>query len=442
MLKSPMLKNLTIEKLSHDGRGIARLDGKTLFVAGALPTETVGAKLVKSHKRFDEYQTIAVNSPAAQRSVPACSHYGSCGGCQLQHLSAQGQLEHKQVAALELIQRSSGLVPAQVLPAIQGESLGYRSRARLSAWYQNNEYRIGFREAASKNIINIDHCPTLHTQLDKLLPALPDLCTQLKLGTDLGHIDLQLHETNTDELQPALSLRVMSAFTDEQHAVLQTFAEQHGCLVNVQENKKGVTPAAHPQSMQYKLPEQKLAINFNWGDFTQANRLLNRQMVSRAVELLQLKDNDKVLDGFCGLGNFSLAIAQQAESVIGIEGSLDMTQHADNNATLNNINNVSFWQRNLMDADSLKTLSKKKFNKALIDPPRDGAKELCAMLCKHKVERLVYVSCDPANLARDAKILMEGKYQLESLYVNDMFPQSSHSEITACFTYASKKKQA
>ncbi len=435
-----MLKKLTIEKLSHDGRGIARLEGKTLFVAGALTGESVTAKLIKSHKRFDEYKAINIEQASTQRTEPTCSHYDNCGGCQLQHLSAEGQREHKQSAAVELIQRSSTLTAQKILPSIHNAGFGYRSRARLSAWYQNNEYRIGFREHASKNIINIEHCPILHTQLDKLLPALAELCAQLKLGKDLGHIDLQLHEPNADMLQAALSLRVMKVFSDEQHTILQAFAKKHDCLVNVQENKKDVISAVQAQPMQYKLPEQKLAINFNWGDFTQANRLLNRHMVSRAIELLQLKNTDKVLDGFCGLGNFSLAIAQQAESVIGVEGSHSMTQHAETNATLNGIDNISFSHRNLMDADSLKTLSKKKFNKALIDPPRDGAKELCEMLCKHKVERLVYVSCDPANLARDAKILAAGKYQLESLYINDMFPQSSHSEVTACFTYTAKKK--
>ena len=219
---------------------------------------------------------------------------------------------------------------------------------------------------------------------------------------------------------------------------MQSFAEQHGCLVNVQENKQDVIATAQAKPMQYQLPEQGLAINFNWGDFTQANRLLNRKMVSRAIELLELDGNDKVLDGFCGLGNFSLAIAQQAESVLGVEGSETMVGRAQANAIANNLDNLELLQRNLMDVDSLKNLSKKKFNKALIDPPRDGAKALCEMLCKHKVERLVYVSCDPANLARDAKILAAGKYQLESLYINDMFPQSNHSEVTACFTYTSK----
>ena len=435
-----MLKPLTIEKLSHDGRGIARLEGKTLFVAGALTGEQVTAERIKSHKRFDEYKVIRIEQASAQRAQPTCSHYEHCGGCQLQHLSAQGQREHKQSAALELIQRSSNLTAQQVLPALHREEFGYRSRARLSAWFdkRHKQYLIGFREARSKKILPIEHCPILHSQLDKLLAALPELCTQLKLGRDLGHIDLQLHEADADTLQAALSLRVMKVFSDEQHSILQSFAEQHGCLVNVQENKQDVIATAQAKPMQYQLPEQGLAINFNWGDFTQANRLLNRKMVSRAIELLELDGNDKVLDGFCGLGNFSLAIAQQAESVLGVEGSENMVGRAQANAIANNLDNLEFLQRNLMDVDSLKNLSKKKFNKALIDPPRDGAKALCEMLCKHKVERLVYVSCDPANLARDAKILAAGKYQLESLYINDMFPQSNHSEVTACFTYTSK----
>ena len=210
-------------------------------------------------------------------------------------------------------------------------------------------------------------------------------------------------------------------------------------MISVQEGTDSVVSST--KEMHYHLPEQNILINFQWGDFTQANRVLNREMVSHAVKLLQLQEQDKVLDGFCGLGNFSLALAQQCSHVVAVEGSKEMTQRAGRNAEQNQLDNIEFLHRNLMDADSLKTLSKKKFNKALIDPPRDGAKELCEMLCKHKVERLVYISCNPANLARDAKILATGKYQLESLYVNDMFPHSNHSEITACFTYTSKKKQ-
>ena len=224
MVKWTMQKTLQIEKLSHDGRGIARIEGKTLFVEGALPGETVKADMVKSHKRYDEYKTHTIEKASEHRQPPNCQYYGTCGGCQLQHLNTEAQRQHKETAAIEQLQRSSGLSPTEVLPAIYGETLGYRSRARLSAWYhnRNKEYRIGFREANSKNILSIEHCPILSPELNKILPELPSLCKQLKLEKSLGHIDMQLHEPSPNTQQAAISLRVVKALTSEHRYSLKT----------------------------------------------------------------------------------------------------------------------------------------------------------------------------------------------------------------------------
>lgn len=438
-----MNQQLSIEKLSHDGRGIARISGKTAFVSHALASEIVDAKLIKKHKRFDEYETLSIIKTSPDRITPSCQHYEQCGGCQLQHLSPTAQREYKQTSVIEQIERASGLKPQRILPNIHGSDLGYRSRARLSAWYHNRDkhYRIGFRATHSKQILAIEHCPILHEELNQVLPLLPQLANDLKLGKRLGHIDLQLHELNADKLQTAISLRVLCELSEVQQQVLKKFAEQHHCLIAADMGESKTRFLAYPHSMQYHLPQQNLTLNFDWSHFTQANRLLNRAMVIQAIERLELTKDDQVLDAFCGLGNFSLGIAQQAKHVIGVEGSVVMVSAAKHNAAKNQINNIDFIDRNLFDADNLKRLSKQRFNKALIDPPRDGAQALCEMLCKHKVERLVYVSCNPANLARDAKILTAGKYQLESIQINDMFPHSHHSEVTACFTYHSKTKK-
>lgn len=432
-----MIKTLDIERLSHDGRGISRINGKTAFVELALPQEGVRAQLIKSHRRFDEYRCLEVETPSPDRVTPPCSHYQHCGGCQLQHLSPEGQRQHKQAAAIELIERSSGLNPQHITTPVFSNHQGYRARARLAVWYHNRDkqYRIGFRAANSKQIIDIDSCFILHPELNRLLPLLPELCKNLKLGKALGHIDLLLHEIDENTVQAALSLRVLSTFNKQQQVTLEDFSKEQNCLIRIDDDRQ-----LSPQKLQYHLPKQTIKLQFGWSDFTQANRGLNRDMVSSAIEQLQLKAEDHVLDAFCGMGNFSLGIAQQAQHVIAVEGSEDMVKVGQTNADDNHIDNIDFIQRNLMNADSLKRLAKMTFNKALIDPPRDGALVLCEMLCKHRVERLVYVSCNPASLARDAKVLAAGKYQLETLYINDMFPHSSHSEVTACFVQVKKGK--
>lgn len=456
-----IMNDIKIESLSHDGRGIARINGKTSFIRNALPNETVRAQRIKIHKRFDEYEALDIITASAERISPSCAYYEQCGGCQLQHLSHTSQLEYKQRHVLEQIKRSSGLQTKHVYEPITAQATAYRTRARLSAWFDKsaNTTRIGFRAHNQNTIIHITHCEVLHPALNRILSELPKLSHALKLGGALGHFELHLHEPATKqnndstlEPQAALGIRVLTTLAHHQTQTLLDFAQSKGCVIGVQTKESTWRTLTHDGELLGKSDDTEddsnqhfLAytnptrhanhrLQFNWDNFTQANRGLNAAMTQRAIAALTLETNDRVLDAFCGIGNFSFAVAEQVAHVDGIEGRAETVAMAQRNQTLNNVHNLAFHHRNLMTDDGVDRLKRFDFNKALIDPPREGAQALCAYLAKRKIKRIVYISCSPAHLARDAKTLANAGYQLASLSLCDMFPNTSHSEVIACFT--------
>lgn len=435
-MKKLPTRTLEIEKLSHDGRGIARFQGKTQFVENALPNEQVEARVIQSRRRFDELTTHSVIKPATVRAEPPCPVYNQCGGCQLQHLQTAAQTQFKQDSALEQLKRFANLQPEQILAPVTGASEHYRSRARLSCWYhpRRDEYRIGFRVASSKDILNLSSCLVLHPQLERLLPLFAPLAKQLKLGKNLGHIDLQLHEVSACEEKAAFCLRLNQTLNQSQLETVQAFAEAQQCIAAIQVKGQQIQPLAGPASLAYHLNSGESRLEFNWGDFTQANRALNREMVDATIALLDPQVDERILDAFCGMGNFSIPLSRHAASVLGLEASKAMVTEAGHNASLNQRQNCTFAACDLMDAEALQGLALEGVSKALLDPPRDGAAELCRKLGETRsIRQLVYVSCNPNRLAHDAAILANAGFKLQTLQLLDMFPHSHHSEVITNF---------
>ncbi|HSC67548.1 MAG TPA: 23S rRNA (uracil(1939)-C(5))-methyltransferase RlmD [Cellvibrio sp.] len=432
------LGEFIIDRMSHDGRGVASLDGKTLFIEGALTGEKVTARLVEDHPRFIDARIDQLLTASPERIVPVCVHYASCGGCQLQHLHPAAQLAMKQQSLLEQLQRWGGVVPKRVLPTISAGDLGYRSRARLGVWYEDDgSVSLGFRQQYSNEITHIQQCMTLMPDLNRLLAPLHQWLTDLRAAKAVTHIELVQGEQQT-----AAIIRHTKKLTDADLAALALLAEQRSCKVWLEPNGNlGLTDlageACDPR-LSYQL--DSLELSFHPQDFTQVNPQVNQQMVAQALDLLALKPTDRVLDLFCGIGNFTLPIARQCAEVIGIEAVESMVLRGRENAARLNITNAKFIAANLADMThtQLQRLGG-DISALLLDPPRDGAKDIIASIQRWVAgkqlspKRIVYVSCNPATLARDSALLAEAGYQLDAVGVLDMFPHTGHVESMALF---------
>ena len=432
------LGEFTIDRLSHDGRGVASLEGKTLFIDGALVGEKVTARLVEDHSRFTDARIDQLLSASPERVEPPCPHYTHCGGCQLQHMQPAAQLAMKQHSLLEQLQRWGGVVPQRVLPAISADNIGYRSRARLGVWYEDDgSVSLGFRQQYSNAITQINKCLVLVPELNTLLAPLHKWLTELRATKAVTHIELVKGQHQT-----AIVLRHTKKLVDADIAALALLAEEQGCKVWLEPNGNlGLTDlageACDPR-LGYQLDALELA--FHPQDFTQVNPQVNQQMVTQALSLLALKPTDRVLDLFCGIGNFTLPIAQHCAEVVGIEAVESMVVRGRENAEQLNITNAKFIAANLADMThtQLQRLGG-NISAILLDPPRDGAKDIIASIQRWVAgkqlspKRIVYVSCNPATLARDSALLAEAGYQLDAVGVLDMFPHTSHVESMALF---------
>lgn len=452
------LGEFVIDRLSHDGRGIAQWNGKTLFIERALPGERVSARFVSEHSRYAEAVTDQVIEGLADRQQPPCPYFSSCGGCQLQHMSLEMQLRFKQDAVLEQMQRWAGLVPKRVLEPIRSSSQGYRSRARLGTSYAaDGSVTLGFRRGQSKELIHIEKCLVLVPALNHLLAPLTLWLSQLESERAVTHLEL-IHSLEG----AAVIIRHVKRLTVNDRQALARLAEECQCQVWLQGDKNstltdldgqacdprlnyqlqlGNLPLADSPGEDSSLQTQSwlpgnspLELAFHPQDFTQVNTQVNILMVQQALELLALKGTERVLDLFCGVGNFTLPIARHCAEVTGVEAIDAMVLRGRENAARLGLGNARFMAADLSKLGVSQLLQRcGKVDAILLDPPRDGAREILESIRQLAAARIVYVSCNPATLARDAKLLAESGYTLDSLGVLDMFPHTSHVESMALF---------
>jgi 23S rRNA (uracil1939-C5)-methyltransferase len=425
-----------IENLSHDGQGVARRDGKVCFVKGALPGETVKAHVTQKKSSHDNAELVSVEIASNDRVTPNCPLVNQCGGCQLQHLKHTAQVNYKDANLLDMFARMAGIEPENHLPPFVSDAMAYRSRARLSVYTPNKGRPIvGFREENNHQIVTIEQCPVLHPLLQSLPAHLNSLLAKLQKPKLIGHIELAVIE-NKGQTKPLIHLRSTEYLCPEDFQLLSALARDCDCKISLQFGEKGYEDITDNADNSIALTDRGLNIHYRGGDFMQANPAVNNAMVKQIIEWLAPVQG-KILDAFCGLGNFSLALAQQGHDVVGVEVSADMVKRAKENAQINDLN-VEFICRDLMSDN--KQLARKDFAAMVLDPPRDGAKALIEEMLKKKIPMIAYVSCNPATLARDAALLAKAGYKLHSACLADMFPQTSHMEALALFTHSGKKK--
>ena len=437
------LGEFVIDRLSHDGRGVASLDGKTVFIDGALVGEKVTARLVEDHARFIDARIDQLIDSSPERVAPPCEHFARCGGCQLQYMQPSAQMEMKQKAVLEQLQRWGGVVPKQILPAISVGDRAYRTRARLGVWYETDgSVTLGFRQRYSNDITPVNQCVVLVPELNALLAPLHNWLTELCAVKAVTHIELV-----KGQREIAIVLRHTKKLAEADLAALAQLAIVTGSRIWLEPNGNlGLTDlAGQPCDPRLTYSVEGLELGFHPQDFTQVNPQVNQQMIAQALELLALKPNDRVLDLFCGIGNFTLPIAQHCGEVVGIEAVESMVLRGRENAERLNISNATFVAANLADMTHTQLQRLCGANKEqgiaaiLLDPPRDGAKDIIASILRLGADkqlspkRIVYVSCNPATLARDSVLLAEAGYHLDKLGVLDMFPHTSHVESMALF---------
>jgi 23S rRNA (uracil1939-C5)-methyltransferase len=428
----------TIEALSHDGRGICHIDGKVTFVSRALPGEKVLFVYKSRRGKFDEGDVVEVLQASPQRIEPRCPHFGVCGGCSLQHLSPEDQIAAKQARLLENLAHLGKVSPEQVLPPLTAQPWGYRRKARLGVKFMRREevVRVGFREKHSAFLTDAKQCDVLHPAIGQRLAELGELVNTLSVRDKVPQIEIAVGDDNT-----ALVFRHLVPLTAEDEQRLTAYGQANGLGIFVQPKGPDTIRRLWPEPsatddfvLSYRLPNYDVELRFRPTDFTQVNAELNRQMIDRALGMLALQPDDRVLDLFCGLGNFSLPLARQAGSVVGVEGEGSLVERARDNAARNGIDNIEFHAADLNGDLEAEPWYGRGFNKLLLDPPRSGAPVVVEKLAKPYPQRIVYVSCDPATLARDAGTLVhQHGYRLVSAGVMDMFPHTAHVESIALF---------
>ena len=433
MKPAAAVETAEIESLDHEGRGVARVDGKTVFVNGALPGESVRFQRTRRQRRHDEAEVVEVLRASAQRVEARCRHFGICGGCSLQHLEHDAQLEAKARVVADAFERIAGVVPENWLPPLAGPAWSYRRRARLGCKFVDKKGKVlvGFRERGSPLIADLQGCEVLAPPVGALIAPLADLVGTLDIRRRVAQVEVAVGETVT-----ALVLRVLEDPTPGDLARLSAFESHHGVALYLQRGGLDtVTPLTPPAApLRYELPGLDAGIEFAPTDFVQVNGPLNRLMVDRAIALLAPVPADRALDLFCGLGNFSLPLALRVASVDGVEGDAALVARARANAERNGIANAAFHVADLAAADPPGAWARAAYDLVLVDPPRAGAREVLPVATASRPRRIVYVSCHPGSLARDAGILVrEHDYRLVTAGIMDMFPHTSHVESIALF---------
>lgn len=424
----------SIESLSHEGRGIARINGKTVFIEGALPGEQVRFLYTRKRGQFDQGRAVEVLEPSPVRVEPRCRYYGMCGGCSLMHLDGDEQLLHKQAVLLEQLRHVGGLEPERALPPLSASRWGYRRKARLGVKYVAGKGKVlvGFREKHSSFIADIDSCEVLHPLLGQTIEQLKELMHSLSVYRQIPQLEVAVSDTVA-----AIVIRHLAPLTDKDKTILADYETEHPVRFYLQPaGLDSVHSLSGPDApgLHYRLDNHNITMAFSPADFTQVNFELNALMVDRVIELLELNATDTLLDLFCGLGNFTLPGARHAQRAIGLEASQDLVRRAQQNARQNGLANVDFNVCDLYEPDTGAELNRYEYNKVLLDPPRSGAREIIEQMDMQRVEKLLYVSCNPATLARDAGILADkAGLTLKAAGVMDMFPHTSHVESIALF---------
>lgn len=424
---------LLIESLAHDGRGVGRYQGKTMFVSGALPGETVTAKVVQRRRRFDIALVQQVIEASPDRVEPACRHFSQCGGCSLQNMAPQAQLRHKQSMLAENLKRIGKVEPLRWIEPLQADVWAYRSKARLGVRYVKKKERVlvGFREKGSSFITDTQYCAILVNAIGPHLEYLSERLSSFDMRDEIPQIEVAAGDSRL-----SLIFRVLCKPGDADLARFRQLGNELDCDVLLQPSgPESVYPVNTTDTeLSYVLPQWDLELRFQPQDFTQVNTALNRGMVAQALFYLQPERNDTVLDLFCGLGNFSLPIARMASHVTGVEGDLNMVKRAEENARSNSISNTAFFCADLFQPLLTQPWSQVHFDKVMLDPPRSGAEEVSKWLLTKRPQVIVYVSCNPSTLARDAHLLVEnGDYVLREAGIMDMFPHTAHTEAMAVF---------
>jgi 23S rRNA (uracil1939-C5)-methyltransferase len=424
---------LDIQDLSHDGRGVGRVEGKAVFVAGALPGERVRAKQTGRNRHFDEAVTLEVLQASPDRVEPRCPHFGTCAGCVLQHLAPEKQIEAKQRVLLENLARIGHLEPATVLPPLVDVAWGYRRKGRFSVRFVEKKGRtvIGFRESNPRFVAELHECHTILPELSAQLPALAALVDSLDGKRAIPQIEFIAGDGPV-----ALVFRHLDPLADVDLERLRAYASASGFAVLLQPGGVDSVVPLHPAAPEFHfvLPDADVRFAFRPLDFIQVNAGLNGKMIARTLELLDPQPSERVLDLFCGLGNFTLPLARRAGHVVGVEGDAGLIARARDNAAANGFTNVEFHAADLAKDLASAPWMRAGFDKLLLDPPRAGAAEVLAQLPLQGIGRIVYVSCHPGSLARDAGFLVrERGYKLVAAGAMDMFPQTAHVESIAVF---------
>lgn len=428
-----------IESLDHEGHGVAHVEGKTLFIDGALPYEQVTYSSYRKKPAFENAQAISILRESFMRVKPRCPHFNVCGGCSMQHLEASAQVAAKQRVLEDNLQRIGNVRPQIMLPPVYGPTWGYRQRARLSARYvaKKGTVLVGFHEKRSSFIADMQRCEILPPKISALLLPLRALVMQLSIRERMPQIELAAGDAVN-----VLVLRIMEPLNASDETLLRQFADAHQVQFWLQPKGPDTAYPFYPLDappLSYHLPAFNIDMPFRPTEFTQVNSAINRVMVSRAMALLAPRPGERLADFFCGLGNFSLPMARSGAHVVGVEGSAGLVARARHNAEHNQLaGQTRFEEANLFEITEEKLAAMGPFDGYLIDPPRDGAMELVkAIPLDAAPTRIVYVSCNPATLARDAQVLVHHKgYVLKAAGIINMFPHTAHVESIALFVRA------
>lgn len=425
----------TIVSLDHEARGIARQEGKTIFVDGALPGETVEYASFRRKPNYELAHLVSVLKPSVARVQSRCPHFGICGGCAMQHIEPSAQVAAKQRVLEDSLWHIGRVRPESILPPIHGEAWGYRHRARLSVRKieRKGGVLIGFHEKRSSYIADMKTCAILPPHVSALLMPLRELIDSLSVAERLPQLELAVGEHCT-----VFVLRILDPLTAADEKRLRDFADRHQIIFYLQPKGPDSAYRFYPVDgprLSYTLPEFGLELDFKPTDFTQVNHAVNRVLVRRALRLLDPQPGERIADMFCGLGNFTLPIACSGASVVGVEGSPALVKRGRESAVANGLGErVEFGVANLFECTEASVAKLGRFDKMLIDPPREGAVELVKALGADAPRRIVYVSCNPATLARDAAVLVSIKgYRFISAGVINMFPHTAHVESIAVF---------
>lgn len=423
----------TIAGLTHAGEGVVH-GGKTVFVPGALPGERILFRRTRRHRQHDDGELVQVLQAAPERVTPRCQHFGVCGGCALQHMDPQAQLSAKEHELQDTLARVARVQPRHWLAPLSGPAWGYRRRARLGAKFvrKKNCVVVGFRERAAPYVAQLKACLVLAAPAGELITPLAQVLDELTIREQLPQIEVAVADNAT-----ALVLRVLTPPAPADLARLKAFAAAHAVRLFLQpgglESVSALEPVGEP--LYYRLPRFDLTLEFAPTDFIQVNGAVNEALVSRALELLELTPGARVLDLFCGLGNFTLALARHAHSVVGVEGEAALIERARGNAARNGLGNAEFHVANLAAEERGPAWLQGRYSHVLLDPPRSGARELLPALGALAPERVLYISCHPGSLARDLGVLVhEHGMTLEAAGVVDMFPHTAHVESLALLT--------